>query len=480
MMPTIALCALLIIASPLLEAQSQTQDQEARRYTTLMQNVFDFIRQRYVDEVDLKALYEGAMMGMLNALEDPYTAFLHEAEMTDLSENVIQGTYGGVGLYITKPIGEKPDRSPPYVEVASPIEDTPGWRAGLKPGDLIIAINGEPTDVLSMDEVLSRLKGPPGVELTLLIRRGRNLEFPVSITREVIEVPTVKQAMIGDIGYIRLISFSAMTADRTREALERFRQQGYRSLIIDLRNNYGGLLSSAVEVGDFFLDGGVVVSVRSRIPTENAVFNARRSSLVPQDMPIVVLINRGSASASEILAGALKDRGRAYLVGEKTFGKGSVQQVYPLDRSGFKMTTARYYTPSNVNIDKIGIPPDRESLFPEFSTEDMESLNELILSNKIPAFEEEYPQASYAQVEAFIRALTAEYRIDQTYLRRLLRDEQNRTVMAPVYDLEYDVQLVEAVRIIRSEDYWALLRSTKTLKDLQEEAEALLALEIHQ
>jgi carboxyl-terminal processing protease len=424
-----------------------------------------------VEEVDAKALYEGAMSGMLGALEDPYSVFMGESEMADLSENVIQGSYGGVGLYISKPLGDRPDGRPPYVEVASPIEDTPGWRAGLKPGDLIVEVNGESTDSLSLDEVVSRLKGAPGEEVKLLVRRGKTLEFPVSIVREVIEVPTVKQAMIGDIGYVRLISFSAMTVDRTREALENFRGQNFKSLIVDLRNNYGGLLQSAVGIGDLFLEGGLVVSVKSRIPSENAVFNARRNALVPGDMPIVVLINRGSASASEIVAGALKDRGRACLVGEKSFGKGSVQQVYPLDKAGFKITTARYYTPSDVNIDKIGIPPDREVLFPEFTNEDAEKLNGLIAANRIPAFVEENPGASSAQVDSFARELNGEYQIDVTLLRRLIRDEQNRTSIAPVYDLEYDVQLREAVNILRGGTYGALMRTTKTLKALQEEAD---------
>jgi carboxyl-terminal processing protease len=476
---TLALCFLFILASvPLADAQSRELAQNDRQYTSLLQNVFEFIRQHYVEEVDAKVLYEGAMAGMLGALGDPYSVFMGEPEMADLSENVIQGSYGGVGLYISKPAGERPDGKPPYVEVASPIEDTPGWRAGLKPGDLIVEINGESTDVLTMDDVLSRLKGPPGVELNLLIRRGAKIEFPVVITREIIEVPTVKQAMIGEIGYVRLISFSAMTVDRTREALENFRARQYKSLIIDLRNNYGGLLQSAVGIGDLFLEGGVVVSVKSRIPSENAVYNARRTALVPANIPIVVLINRGSASASEIVAGALKDRGRAYLVGEKSFGKGSVQQVYPLDKSGFKITTARYYTPSDVNIDKIGIPPDREVLFPEFTNEDAEKLNELIAANRIPSFVEENPGASAAQVDGLARELHDEYLIDITLLRRLIRDELNRTAIAPVYDLEYDVQLREAVDILRGGTYGALMRTTKTLKALQEEAgteEAALA-----
>ncbi|MDR2071500.1 MAG: S41 family peptidase [Treponema sp.] len=472
LVPTFILCGIFIIASvPRVEAQGKEQD--SHHYMNFLQTVFDFIQNHYVEEVDSKAIYEGALKGMFGALGDPYSVFLQESEMADLSENVIQGTYGGVGLYISKPVSEKPDGKPPYVEVASPIEDTPGWRAGLKPGDLIKEINGESTDVLTMDEVLARLKGPPGVEIKLLIHRGKNLEFPVSLVREVIEVPTVKQAMIEDVAYLKLISFNALTVERTRAAIENFQTQGYKSLVLDLRNNYGGLLQSAVGIGDFFLDGGVIVSVKSRIPMENTIFNARRSTLVPANIPVVVLINRGSASASEIVAGALKDRGRAYLVGEKSFGKGSVQQVYPLDKAGFKITTARYFTPSDVNIDKIGIPPDQEVLFPEFTDEDSELFSALIAANKIPAFVEENPEAAADVVDRFIRELYREYPIDLSLLRRLVRDEQNRTVIVPVYDLEYDVQLQEAVKILRGGTYNALMRTTKTLKVLQEEAEKL-------
>ncbi|MCL2244480.1 MAG: S41 family peptidase [Treponema sp.] len=476
---TVLLCVLFTFAIiPSVAAQGgnnstssgTNQTQQNRRYNSIMQNVFDFIQRNYVDEVDAKALFEGAMNGMFGALEDPYSSFLSESDMTDMNDTT-QGSFGGVGLNITKAVSPRPDGKPMWVEVASPIEDTPGWRAGINPGDFIVEIDGTPTEKITMDEVLGKLRGTPGTNVKLLIRRGERLEFPVTLTRAVIEVPTAKHAMIGDIGYLKLLTFTPMTVDRARDAINEFRSKNFKGMILDLRNNYGGLLNSAVDVSDLFLDGGPVVSIKSRIASENRNYNARRSSLVPDNVPVIVLINRGSASASEIVAGALKDRGRAYLVGERTFGKGSVQQVYPLDGTGFRLTTARYYTPSDVNIDRIGIPPDREVNFPEYTEEDAIKLNELINANRIPEFAERNPHANTAQIEAFAVSLENEYHLDISLLKRMIRNELNRTIIAPVYDLEYDVQLQEAINIFQNGSYPALMRNSKTLKVLQEEAE---------
>jgi carboxyl-terminal processing protease len=456
---TVIVCFFIVSVSvPNAAAQEEKQPQ----YKSIIQLVFDFIQQNYVEEVDPKLLYEGAMSGMLGALDDPYSAFLKEKDMAELDQNVIKGSYGGVGLYIS---GGKPN----FIEIAAPIEDSPGWKAGLMPGDLIIKIGTEITSDLTMDDVLARLKGPAGEKVDITVRRGEKLEFPVTLTRAVIEVPTVKYAMVGDIGYLRLISFSNATAERARQGLEFFKQNGYKALILDLRNNYGGLLSTAVSVSNLFIKSGTVVSVKSRIAKQNSVYNAAGHPVVPENIPIVVLINHGSASASEIVAGALKDHGRAYLVGEKSFGKGSVQQVYPLRNSGFKITTARYYTPSDVNIDKIGIPPDSEVLFPKFSSGDAEKLNKLLASKVISKFVENNKNAAPGVVDSFARQLSGEYELDFSLLRRLIRDEENRTVIAPVYDLEYDVQLQEAVRIIREGVYYMLIQNTKTLRDLQED-----------
>jgi carboxyl-terminal processing protease len=432
-----------------------------RGYSETILQVFNFI-QRNVGGVDSKVLYEGAMTGIFNALGDSISTFLPESEMKGLNDTTPR-PFGGVGLNITKHEGN-------YVEVVSPIEDTPSWRAGINPGDLIISINGELTDKLTTDEFIDRLSGTPGTVVNLVIRRGEKLEFPLSLTRTIVEVPTAKSAMIGDIGYLKLLTFTPMTVERATNAINDFKAKNYKGLILDLRNNYGGLLNSAIDVSSLFLEGGVVVSIKSRNEINNRVFNTTRPVQVPSSIPVIVLINKSSAGASEIVAGALKDRGRAFLVGEKSYGRGSIQQVYPVDTAGFKLTTARYYTPRDVNIDIIGIPPDRLVKFPEFADADAEKLNSLIKDNKIPAYVKDNPKASPAQIETFARTLERDYKLDFSLLKRLIRSEQNRTTIAPVYDLEYDVQLLEAVNILRGGEYRTLIQSAKTLRALQEEA----------
>jgi len=460
---TIVFCAVFAIAlAPRAKAQARGEQNSINQYTSIFGRVFELIQSRYIEETDPDMLFEGAMTGMIDSLGDPYSAFLPEREMKDMND-LTQGSFGGIGLYVSKP--------GTYLEVSSPIEDTPGWRAGINAGDLIILIDGESTDTLTSDEAVNRLRGKPGTTVNLLIRRGGKLEFPVTLVRAEIEVPTVKYAMIGDIGYLKLLTFSPMTVERSRDAIGVFAKNSYKSLILDLRNNYGGLLNSAVDVSNLFSDSGIVVSTKSRIPSENMVFNARRGrALVGANVPVIVLINRGSASASEIVAGALKDWGRAYLVGERSYGKGSVQQVYPLDKVGFKITTARYYTPSDVNIDKIGIPPDREVSFPVLSDLDAVKLSNLINSNKVSDFVISNPSTNAETMNAFLQSLSTEFNLDIPLLRRYVREEQNRRSLAPVYDLEIDVQLNEAVKILREENFRTLMQTSKTLKTLQEEA----------
>jgi len=455
-------------------AWAQDGESETDRYFTLFQNAFNFIMQNYVDVVDPLVLYEGAMQGLFDALGDPYSTFLTEQMMSDLSDTTT-GKFGGLGLYISKPLPDPktPDRRL-YVEVVSPIEDTPGWRAGIMPGDQITHIDGEPTEPLVMDDVLKKLRGEPGSQVTITVLRGTGLVFDETITRAMIEVPTVKRAMLPDgVGYLRIIEFTPQTAGRVREALDWFKGQGYKSLVIDLRNNPGGLLQAVVQVADLFLSKGVIVSTKSRNKYENAVYQAKPDLLAPADMPIVILINRGSASASEILAGALKDQKRAYLVGENTYGKGSVQQVLPIGDTGFKLTMSRYYTPSDANIDKIGIAPDLEVKEPELTPEEEASLSDLIERDVFASFAAANPEATAAQVAMFVKGLrSAGSPVSERVLRKLIRNQLERTSIAPPFDLEYDLQLNAALEVLAGGQFATLVAGARSVKDLQAAAAA--------
>ena len=447
-----------------------TNQKRIKTYTNNFESVFKFVQKNYVDEIDPRILYEGALKGMMDAIGDPYTVYLDSNQMRDLTDTTA-GNFGGVGLSISKPVQSTPDK-PAYVEVASPIEDTPGFRAGIKSGDFIIAIEGESTEEMSMDQVLDKLRGEVGTPVTITILRGKTMKYDVTLVRELIEVPTVKYSMIENtsIGYVRLIKFTPDTSSCLQTALDDFASKNYKGLIIDLRDNPGGLISSVVDIADKFIDKGTIVTTKSRLAFENFEYTASEETKVPADLPIVILINRGSASASEILSGCLKDYHRAYLVGERTYGKGSVQQVIPLsDIDGIKLTMARYYTPSDVNIDKIGIPPDLEiKNLEEFSETEEKAYLDLITSNIISKTIEENPLMSESQIADKAIEINKTCPIGERLVRRLLRNERNRTEVAPVYDLDYDLQLLQAIKNVSQPDFSELVRNTKTLKELQD------------
>ncbi|MBQ8678589.1 MAG: S41 family peptidase [Treponema sp.] len=445
---------------------------KSRQYMELMNGVFDFVQKNYVDEIDPQVLYEGALKGMLESLKDPYTVYLDKTSFRSISDTT-SGSFGGVGLQISKPV-ETSKEKPAYVEVASPVEDTPGFKAGILAGDLIISINGTDTSTITMEQVLDMLRGKVGESVDLVIRRGKNMEFPVTLVRAIIEVPTVKYGMIEGtkIGYVRLIEFTPQAVERFQEALDSFKKNNAVGMIFDLRNNPGGLITSAADIADKFIDNGPIVTTKSRLSFENSVFTATAKKTVMRNMPIVVLINKGSASASEIVSGALKDNHLAYLVGQRTYGKGSVQQVLPLSATdGLKITMARYYTPSDVNIDKIGIPPDREILFPVLSEEGEKQYLELYKSTEISDFVDGRTDLTEKQISDFAKTLKKKYsEIDESSLRKLVRNEANKTKGTMLYDLDYDIQLNEAISILQKENFTNLIKSTKTLKELQEMA----------
>ena len=456
-------------------AQSETSDGNLStfQYMRKLNSVFEFVQQNYVDEVDTKTLYEGAMKGLMNSLKDPYSSYLDSDTIRELSDTT-KGSFGGVGLQISKPYESTPEK-PAYVEVSSPIEDTPGAKAGILAGDLITSIDGDATPEMTMQQVLAHLRGEVGTPVKVSIKRGKNLEFDVTLVRAVIEVPTVKYAMIDKTAYLKIIEFTPDTPVRVQEAIDSLKNNNYKNLIIDLRNNPGGLITSAVGVADKFIDYGAIVTTKSRIRSQDNSYFATKEATKVRDVPIVVLINKGSASASEILAGSLKDNHLAYLVGQCSYGKGSVQQVIPLNAKGdeeIKLTMARYYTPSDTNIDKVGIPPDREVLYPELSEAEEKIYAELIKADAIAKYVDAHPDMSEQDIAKYAKELKSSYNLQENLLRRLVRIQVWRKQPSRIYDLDYDIQLNAALKILNEErDFRSLLASTKTLKELQKEAE---------
>ncbi len=320
---------------------------------TLFGNVFDEVRADYVQPVSDRALIQNALNGMLSGL-DPHSSYLSEQEWHDMQSETA-GHFGGIGLEVTDNGG--------VLEVVSPIDDTPAAHAGLKAGDLITALNGKSIVGLSLNDAVNQMRGPPDTTLQLTIKRaGQAQPLLFTLRRQVIHVQTVTSRLEGDIGVIRISEFNEQADPGLRDALKKLRAEAggrLRGLILDLRNNPGGLLDQAVAVSNDFLDQGGIVSTKGRHPQDDQAWFARPSGDVAGHLPVVVLTNNGTASASEIVAGALQDDRRAVVLGTQTFGKGSVQTLIPMPGNGaIRLTTARYYTPSGRSIQGLGITPN--------------------------------------------------------------------------------------------------------------------------
>ncbi len=339
--------------SPMAQAALQPKA-KTYRMLELFGDVVDTVERQYVAPVDDTKLIESALDGMLSSL-DPHSGYLSPDGFEDMQDNT-RGEYGGVGLEVTSEEG--------VVKVISPMDGTPAERAGVQPGDFITGVNGASVLGLSTNDVVKQLRGEPGSSVGLTLAREKSDPVEVKLVREVIKPRTVTARMEGDYGYVRLGSFNEKATDEVEAAVKdlKAKNPALKGLVFDMRNNPGGLVDQAVGVADLFLEGGEVVSQRGRDPRDIERYNARPGDIAA-GLPIVVLINQGSASASEIVAGALKDRKRAEIVGLTSFGKGSVQTVIPL-RGGqdgaLKLTTARYYTPSGRSIQQTGIDPDLE------------------------------------------------------------------------------------------------------------------------
>lgn len=415
------LCAVTICSSAALAKVSDAdkKDLETYRLLALFGDVFDKVKADYVENVTDKKLIESALNGMLASL-DPHSGYLNQKSFEDMQVST-KGEFGGLGIELTMESG--------WIKVISPIDDTPAYKAGIKAGDYITHVDDVAVLGMTLNEAVEKMRGKPGTKIVLTIRREKEPEpLKITLTRAIIKINPVKfEALKEDnVGYIRINSFSEKTAQDVKNALINIgkelqgKQAGY---ILDLRNNPGGLLDQGVAVADMFLDSGEIVSTRSRNPEDTTRFVAKEGDEA-NGLPIVVLINSGSASASEILAGALQDHHRAVIVGVKSFGKGSVQTIIPVAGYGaIRITTARYYTPSGVSIQSEGIVPDVE-----------------IHQAKV----EEIETSSSFSESSFANALSNDAK------KRADKKEQKSGSNTKIVDKTKDYQLARAVDILKA------------------------------
>jgi carboxyl-terminal processing protease len=354
--------------SPMLETGAQADDRSplnTYQQLDLFGEVFERIRAEYVEDISDKELIDAAISGMLSSL-DPHSSYLDPDNYQNMQTQT-RGSFGGLGIEVSMEDG--------LVRVVSPIDDTPAYHAGIQAGDFISHIDGDPVTEMDLSDAVDRMRGPVGTSITVTILRGDSDPFDVEIERDTIQIQSVRWRTEGDMGYIRVTSFTQQTTTEVEEAVHSIEEElgdRFSGLVIDLRNNPGGLFDQSVSMADLFLNQGEIVSTRPRDESRAQRFNATDGALA-EDVPIVVLINAGSASSSEIVAGALQDQRRALVLGTDSYGKGSVQSVIPLAGNGaMRLTTARHYTPSGRSIQATGIEPD--ILVPQARIEELDTM----------------------------------------------------------------------------------------------------------
>ena len=420
-------------AGPLV-AQEASDQQTVYEQLDLFGNIFERIRADYVEPVDDKALIEAAINGMLTSL-DPHSSYMPPAAFKEMQVDT-RGEFGGLGIEVTQQDG--------FVKVVSPIDDTPAAAAGLKAGDLITHVDGESVLGLTLNEAVEKLRGPVGAEVVLTIfREDLDEPFDVTIVRDIIHVKAVKARTEGRAVVLRISSFTEQTFSDLQDGMQSELDanggiDNIDGFIIDLRNNPGGLLNQAIAVSDAFLNEGEIVSTRGRNPEDSERFNAKPGDLA-QGKPIVVLINGGSASASEIVAGALKDNARAIIVGTKSFGKGSVQTIMPVQGGGaMRLTTARYYTPSGRSIQGLGVTPD------------------VLVEQRIPSDKPEEPKSAAMRLrsEADLRGALNNDSLTEEERQQLEQERAEQEAMAKLRDsdfqLSYGLDILRGLNVLNA------------------------------
>ena len=352
MKKNIFLYLIIIFQFLIFKTSFSANDEDIYKKIDLFSEVLDKINKEYVEEVNQSESMDAAINGVLQSL-DPYSAYM-TPEMFKEMKTETSGEFGGLGIEVSMEAG--------VVKVISPIDNSPASKVGVKAGDYIVKINDTQVQGKSLSEAVELMRGPIGSKIEITVRRiGVKKALTFEIIRDIIKVASVKSKVINDVGYLRLTSFNENSSEQVKEKIKKFKKsKKVKKYILDLRNNPGGLLSQAIKITDFFLDHGEIVSTKSRKKFENRKWFAKKGDLI-DGKTLIVLINYGSASASEIVAGALKDHKRAILLGEETYGKGSVQSIIPLQNKGaIRLTVSKYYLPSGESISEVGVTPDIE------------------------------------------------------------------------------------------------------------------------
>ncbi len=417
--------------------------------------LYRLVARDFLFDIDHKNVYEEMAKGLFQGLKDEYSAYIVSKESSDFSEET-SGEYSGIGSYISKNYLEYRDFTDPetyMIKITSVFPGSPAEQAGLISGDLISHIDGEPVDDLEADEASKNLKGKPGTTVHLTILRG-NTTFEVDVIRQTVQVPTVSSDVIdSDIGYLQITQFTESTAEQVAEEFSQMDLTSLSSLIIDLRNNPGGIVDSALRIADMILYDGKIVQTHAKDDTRQRVYVASEQTVVPKDLQVVLLVNGGSASSSEILSGALRDNKRATLIGSTTYGKGLIQIVSPFGDGYYTLTWAQYQTPNGDDIHKVGIPVDIEVEGTVVEEEQMDAYIEFINSGAASDFVETHPAGSEEDYQAFLDEIVpTDTAISDEVFRVVLRREYLGELPfdeRPVADVDFDTVLKRAVEYIR-------------------------------
>lgn len=437
--------------TPATAKAASTSDRIGTDMATL-ERLYRYVDSVFLYDIDQQKVFDNMAKALMDSLDDDFSYYLTSEYADDFMSNT-SGMYGGIGTYLTKYAPDKKDPENPetwMVKIISPFPGAPAERSGLRSGDLISHIDGEPVDDMTATESSKALKGTPGTTVTVTVHRGNNV-FDLTLKREIISTPTTENGIIDNkYGYLRIYEFTNKTAQQALDAINSFNKAGVQGIIIDLRNNGGGIIDSALSIADMFISDKPLITITHKNKVGDVRYIASDSVMVSDDIPLVVLVNKGSASSSEILSGILKENGRATLIGTTTYGKGITQIATPFASGVVQVTNAKYLLPNGDDIHKIGIEPNIVVEDPQIPDDQLPNFEKLMEDQAIYTFADSHPEYSDKNIELFVQE-HADYGLDPYIMALLMRNEYLARMDyddRPIADLVYDLQLKRAVEFL--------------------------------